>query len=123
MIQKRRIEIFEQYYSGLKEWASENNIQLPFIPDYATNNGHMFYIICNSPEQRDEIISTLRQNDILSVFHYLSLHKSDYYKGNYSGDELQNSDSYTSNLIRLPLYYELSSDDLVKITAILRNII
>lgn len=112
LIQKRRKDIFEQYQKGLTEWAQASSIQLPFIPDYATNNGHLFYMVCNSEEQRDRIIQFLKGNGIYTVFHYLSLHKSEYYKDKYCGIELRNADRYTQNLIRLPMYYELTDNNI-----------
>lgn len=118
-IQIQRKNIWETYYTGLKNWALEKNIKLPTIPDYATNNGHMFYIVCSSVEQRSAIIAKLKDKQILSVFHYLSLHASPYYMDKYDGDELPNSDRYTNCLLRLPLYFELTQDQLDSIIKIL----
>lgn len=115
IIQKRRTEIFEQYSCGLKDWASENNIQLPFIPEYATNNGHMFYMVCNNIDQRDQLIKHLKDAGIHAVFHYLSLHKSAFYANKYSGEELLMADNYSEKLIRLPMYFELEHSTLQKI--------
>lgn len=111
-IQKQRKKIWETYYTGLKTWAKERNVKLPTIPDYATNNGHMFYIVCNSLEQRSTIIKKLKDKQILAVFHYLSLHSSPYYQDRYEGEELVNSDVYTNCLLRLPLYFELTDNQL-----------
>jgi dTDP-4-amino-4,6-dideoxygalactose transaminase len=110
-IQEKRKRVWETYYKELKPWAQKNGIQLPFIPEYATNNAHMFYMVCSSDRQRVLLINHLRKDGILAVSHYLSLHSSPYYKGIYKGDELINSDKYTGCLIRLPLYYELSETD------------
>jgi len=111
-IQKRRKEIFDLYYNGLKDWTVENKIQLPFLPDYATNNGHMFYLVCNCIEQRDKLLMYLKGKRIYSVFHYLGLHKSKFYKNIYNNGDLINSDRYTDCLIRLPFYYELKNDEI-----------
>lgn len=109
-IQKRRIEIWDQYYDGLKEWGKSNNIKLPFIPEYATNNGHMFYLICKTPKQRDLLIKHLKYKEIHSVFHYLSLHKSEFCKYFFDvNKEMPNSDLYTEQLVRLPFFYELDN--------------
>lgn len=110
-IQTKRKHIWQMYYDGLKEFAKKNDISLPYIPDYATNNAHMFYMVCKDLAQRTKIISYLKQNNILSVFHYLSLHKSPFYKDKHDGRELKQCDRYADNLIRLPLYYELTDDD------------
>jgi dTDP-4-amino-4,6-dideoxygalactose transaminase len=111
-IQKRRIEIWHQYYSGLKDWAKSNGVKLPVIPDYATNNGHMFYMVCKSADQRKQLICHLKDNAIHSVFHYLSLHKSDFYRSKYIGEDLMQADNYSDCLLRLPFYYELKNEEI-----------
>jgi dTDP-4-amino-4,6-dideoxygalactose transaminase len=109
-IQDRRKEIWQNYHEGLKDWAIKNNVQRPFIPEYATVNGHMYYLVCPSVDFRTKLIDHLQQNDIKSVFHYLSLHKSPYYKDKYHGPELPLSDKYSDCLVRLPLFYDLDYD-------------
>ncbi len=110
MIQQRRISIWEQYHEALKDLATEGHFSLPVISDYAVNNGHMFYMICRSQNERQELIEFLKRNDILPTFHYQSLHKSPYFKDKHDGRELPNSDMYSERLLRLPLYYELSDE-------------
>lgn len=111
-IQKRRKEIWNSYWHGLKDWAEAADIQLPFIPDYASNNGHLFYLVCKNLEQRTALINKLKENDILAVFHYLSLHKSPFYQAKHDGRELPESDRYSDCLLRLPLFYELKKTDI-----------
>lgn len=111
-IQAKRKHIWEQYYEELKELQDEGKIKLPFIPDYATNNGHMFYLICSSLKERQDLISYLKKKDILTVFHYLSLHKSPYYRTFNDNIELPLSDYYTEHLVRLPMYYGLTEKDI-----------
>jgi len=114
-IQKNRISVWNKYQKGLALWAQKNNIGLPFIPDYATNNGHMFYLVCQSIEQRNDLIAKLKKDDILAVFHYLSLHKSEFYSSKHDNRLLPQSDRYTETLLRLPLFYELNSDDIDRV--------
>jgi dTDP-4-amino-4,6-dideoxygalactose transaminase len=106
-IQTRRLEIWNEYYSNLKDWAEINTVQLPNIPLYATNNAHMFYLICPNLDFRNNLIDKLKQNNILAVFHYQSLHKSPFYLKNHDGRVLVNSDFLTDTLVRLPMFYEL----------------
>ena len=108
-IQKKRSKMWNKYYKGLKNWALKNKVRLPYIPEYASNNSHMFYLVCHNPEQRQALLLHLRNNGILAVFHYLSLHKSPFYASLYNGDELPNSDRYTDCLLRLPLFCELNN--------------
>lgn len=110
-IQSRRKNIWERYNAKFKELGMNGTIRLPFIPDYATNNAHMYYLVTNGLEQRNKLIESCKAKNIHPVFHYLSLHKSPYYKNKYEGYELKNSDLYTDSLVRLPLYYSLSEDE------------
>jgi len=112
VIQTKRKLIWNTYNNGLKVWAKEKNINLPYQPKYSTNNAHMFYMVCESLEQRNTIIQKLKDDGILSVFHYLSLHKSPFFANKYEGQELAMSDKYTNRLLRLPLFYELSDENL-----------
>ena len=112
-IQEKRKSIWNNYFEKLSNWANENNVMLPTIPDYATNNAHMFFLTCESLEQRTAIIQKLREADILAVFHYLSLHSSPYYSDKHDGRRLPETDKFSDCLIRLPLFYELNSDMVV----------
>lgn len=111
-IQLRRLEIWEEYYSKLKQWADRNEIQIPYIPDYATNNAHLFYLACKNPSQRNHLITKLKSKGIHAVFHYLSLHQSAYYRDKHDGRPLPQSDRYSDCLLRLPFYFELSREEL-----------
>lgn len=110
-IQARRKAIWNLYYEGLKPLEKKEYVQLPVIPEFATNNAHIFYFLCDSLRTRTKLISYLKKNGILAVFHYLSLHKSPYYKDRHDGRSLPNSDRYSDCLLRLPLYYELKEEE------------
>ena len=107
-IQQRRIRLWKTYAEELSPLAERGLFRMPDIPDYATNNAHMFYLVCRSLEERTKLIAYLRSCDVLAVFHYLSLHKSDYYQAHSScRQQLELCDNYADCLVRLPLYYEL----------------
>jgi dTDP-4-amino-4,6-dideoxygalactose transaminase len=110
-IQAKRKAIWEKYYNQLGAWTHKSGIRLPEIPEYGTNNGHAFYMVCSGNQQRSSLIAYLKENSIWAVSHYISLHSSPYYKGQYTGKELPNSDMYTQRLVRLPLFYELTEAD------------
>lgn len=109
-IQETRTKHWNNYFTRLSQWAGANGITLPMIPQSATNNAHMFYLVCNSLEQRSVIIEKLKSKDILSVFHYISLHESPFYKDRHDGRKLPNSQRYTNTLLRLPMYFELDTN-------------
>ena len=114
-IQNRRKTIWNSYFEGLKSLENAGKVKLPFIPSYATNNAHMFYLVCNTLEERSALIAHLKKDDILAVFHYLSLHDSPFYKQKHDGRHLPNSDRFSNTLLRLPLFYELTDADVAKI--------
>lgn len=112
-IQQIRKSHWEYYNDKLQNWALENEIQLPILPSFATNNGHMFYIVCKSIQQRQTIIEKLKSENILSVFHYISLHGSPFYKNSYTGLDLSESDRYSDCLLRLPMFYDLNVQEII----------
>ena len=114
-IQKRRHEIWNQYHSQLNKWANENGVELPYIPDYATNNSHMYYLVFRNLGDRTLFISTLKENKVNAVFHYQSLNKSPFYLSKNKKIDLINSDRYTDSLVRLPFYFELDPDSVINI--------
>lgn len=112
-IQARRESIWKQYHEGLQALSDKGYFKMPDIPGYATNNAHMFYMVCRSLDERTQLIAHLKENDICAVFHYLSLHKSDYYRQHHEGiiPDLPNCDHYADCLVRLPMYFELTDSD------------
>ena len=122
LIQNRRKAIWEQYHEGLKDLEEKGLVRLPEIPAYATNNAHMFYLVCRSLEERTALIKHLKENSVLSVFHYLSLHLSDYYTANNTDiPNLPECDHYADCLVRLPMYYELKDEEVQKIVGLINE--
>lgn len=120
-IQNRRKVLWNYYYANLKILEEKGQLKLPIIPEYATNNGHMFYLILESLEQRAKFISHLKKKNILSVFHYISLHESDFYKNKHDGRCLPNADKFSDTLVRLPLFYELTDNEINKIIMVIKD--
>ena len=111
-IQSRRKFICKQYMTGFQKITSDGYCQLPNVPSWATNNAHMFYLVCRSIEERSNLIEYLKCNGVYAVFHYLSLHSSPYYHSTHGSRELKNSDRFSNNLVRLPLYYEMTNEQI-----------
>ena len=121
-IQNKRKSLWRQYYAGLESLAAKGYFRLPDIPSYATNNAHMFYLVCNNLEERSGLIKYLKEHDVLSVFHYLSLHQSEYYTTHYSEiPSLPNCDRYADCLVRLPMFYELKEEQVDYIVNLISN--
>lgn len=116
-IQNRRKMLWNIYSEELSPLADKGYFTLPDIPEYATNNAHMFYIVCRNINERTALISFLKENGIMACFHYLALHKSEYYTKHYTDrPELPNCDRFADCLVRMPMYYELKEDEVKYIT-------
>lgn len=113
-IQNKRKHIWQMYYDGLNGKIG-NTIKMPYLPGFATNNAHMFYLLCPSLEYRTKLMSFLKENEVQTTFHYLPLHSSTYYQEKHDGRKLTNCDRYADTLVRLPLYYELTDAEVTKI--------
>lgn len=121
-IQKKRKLLWTTYSDNLKPLEQKGLLNLPYLPSFATNNAHMFYVVTQDIKQRDALIAYLKQNGIHAVFHYLSLHKSSYYTKNNpteSNKQLPQSDKYTDCLIRLPFFYTLSVSEVNEISKVI----
>lgn len=108
-IQVKRKENWEYYFSSLKILKKAGRIGLPCIPTFATNNAHMFYLIVKDLTERDALLAALKYHGIQAIFHYLPLHDSPFFKRVSNGTfDLPNATNYSNQLLRLPLYYDLS---------------
>ncbi|WP_305981828.1 dTDP-4-amino-4,6-dideoxygalactose transaminase [Roseivirga thermotolerans] len=115
-IQSKRVAIWNRYNEALKDLASNEGFSLPSIPEFATNNGHMFYLVMPTPQDRAAMISFLKERGVHSVFHYLSLHKSTFHteymaKLGRPVQDLPQSDHYSNCLIRLPFFNDLTDSE------------
>ena len=117
-IQGKRKHIWNRYFEGLNGKIG-NEVKLPYIPEYATNNAHMFYLLCPSLEYRTALMKFLKENDVQTTFHYLPLHSSKFYENKHDGRELPNCDRYGDTLVRLPLFYELTDWEIDKIVKLI----
>lgn len=119
LIQNKRKFLHKCYYENL---LHSELITLPTLPQYATNNGHMFYVTAKNVEVRDTLISKLKDKGYHAVFHYISLHSSPYYNDKHDGRVLINSDKFTDCLLRLPLFFELEENDVIKISECIKSV-
>ena len=120
-IQHKRKYIWETYQKRLKPLADKGCFSLPDIPDYATNNAHMFYLVLPSLEARTALIKYLKENGVGAVFHYLSLHSSEFYKSRHDGRQLPECDRYADCLVRLPLFYDLTIEQVNTICDLIKT--
>jgi len=111
-IQTKRKNIWKKYYDGLTPLAEKGFFSMPHIPEGATHNAHIFYIVCKSMKARGEYISYMRASNIKVQFHYLTLHDSPYYQSLHEGRKLPNAKYYAECLVRLPLFVDLTDEEI-----------
>jgi dTDP-4-amino-4,6-dideoxygalactose transaminase len=116
-IQRRRKYLWNYYHNKLGTLETSGMISYIKQPPYATNNAHLYYFITRNLEERTGLIAHLKKNNIQAIFHYLPLHQSSYFKGKHDGRALPNAIRYSDRIIRLPFYYELSTDEIDYIAA------
>ncbi len=122
IIQKRR-DICEQYREKLKALEERKIIRLAHGESASGNhNGHIFYIITRSLEERIRLIGALKQENIHAVFHYVPLHSSPAGKKFCrTAGELKHTDELSNRVLRLPLYYEMDLDDVDRVADVIIN--
>lgn len=112
-IQEKRLAIWNYYQETLRPLADAGFIEQPYIPDYAAHNAHMYYLKVKNLETRTDLIRYMKEKGVLCVFHYIPLHTSEAGQkfGRFFGE-----DKYTTKeserLMRLPLFYNLSEQDM-----------
>jgi dTDP-4-amino-4,6-dideoxygalactose transaminase len=111
-----RRRIFDLYYRSLGSLQGEGFLRLPSVENDSVCNGHLFYVITRSTEERTRLMQHLYENEILAVIHYVPLHSSPagLRCGRVSGD-MKVTDDISSRLLRLPLYYEMSDEDVSRV--------
>lgn len=123
-IQKQRIRHWNYYFEKLQALEHLGRIRLPSFENFATINGHIFYLTANSLQDRDRLLSFLKYYGIQAIFHYLPLHTSPYFRNaGQSIPILPNAEKYGDTLVRLPLYVELSEKQIDFVTGKVREFI
>lgn len=116
-ITQARLDRWQEYWEQLTPLAEAGRIELPYIPPYCTHNAHMFYIKTKDMEERSRLIAYLKEKEILSVFHYVPLHSA---PAGMKFGRFHGEDCYTTKeserILRLPMYYKLTSDQVAYIT-------
>lgn len=121
-IQEKRRRVWERYHESLADWAGSNDVRLPVIPAECEQSHHMFYVLLPSPEHREALISHLKAQSILSVFHYTPLHISGAgRKFAARASDCPVTKDVSERLLRLPFYNDLSESEQDHVTAAVKN--
>jgi len=117
-----RRRIFERYYSLLRPLEDEGVLRLPYVDSECASNGHMFYIITRSLEERTRMLEHLKKQGILAVFHYVPLHSSPAGKKYCRTSQgMEVTDDLSNRLLRLPMYYEMRDEDINRVVENVRS--
>ena len=110
-INQTRLERWKQYYKLLSPLQEAGKIELPVIPEGCVQSGHMFYIKTKDQEERDRLIAFMKENDILTVFHYVPLHSAPagLKFGRFHGEDIYTTKE-SERLLRLPMFYQLTRE-------------
>lgn len=113
-IQACRMARYEQYRELLKPLEDRGLIRLPIVPEGCVHNAHMFYILTKDLKERMEMFQFMKQNGILFASHYVPLHSAPAGAkfGRFHGEDKYTTSSY-ERLLRLPMYYKLTEEDVV----------
>ena len=116
-INEKRLASWQKYYTAFESLETKGYVQRPIIPDECRHNAHMFYLKVRDLELRSDLISYLKSNGVMAVFHYVPLHSS---KAGERFGRFCGEDKYTTKeserLVRLPMYYGLSDNDIDYVT-------
>ena len=119
-ITAKRRHICTAYASQLAPLQLTGNLRLPAFD--SDSNGHMFYIILDSIATRTLLIAHLKAQGIHPVFHYVPLHSSPAgRKYGRIGSTMTVTDDLSERLLRLPLHYEMSDEDIVRISTAIHD--
>ncbi len=121
-ILERRLELWNLYHSHFQSLEEDGLINRPYIPNECEHNGHIYYIVLKSEDQRDALIQKLNRNSIQGIFHYIPLHSSPAGKkyGKIKSD-LPITDELSKRLLRLPLWVEMKEESVVKIVKLINS--
>ena len=122
LINKNRLQTWNVYFNHLKELNDLGYIELPEIPKYCEHNAHMFYLKCKDLNERTRLIAYLRDKDIMAVFHYIPLHSAPAGRkyGRFHGEDIYTTKE-SERLVRLPLYYNMESEDTKKVISAVKE--
>jgi dTDP-4-amino-4,6-dideoxygalactose transaminase len=118
-IQQRRLQHWMQYDALLADCEAPGVVSPPKIPKHAHPNAHSYYLVCRDAATRSALIAFLKENGVHSTSHYRSLHRAAFFKDRHDGRALPHADRFTDTLVRLPLFYDLGSEDVARVCALI----
>jgi dTDP-4-amino-4,6-dideoxygalactose transaminase len=111
-VQRQRLHLWNFYQSELAAWAARWGVQQPHLPLASEHPAHLYFLVMERPEHREQLVVYLRELQIHTAYHYLPLHLSPmglHYGGRPGQCPVTESVAY--RLVRLPLYAGLGEDE------------
>ena len=106
---RQRIKTYKRYIEGLMGLANRERFALPIEPKDTIGNGHKFFLMTRTPEERTNLRKYLGDRGIQAVSHYEPLHlaPAGIRYGRQHGD-LGVTESSAARILRLPLFADIS---------------
>ncbi len=119
-IRDDRTRSFNDYIELLFPLKEKGLLDLPYVPKDCVHNGHMFYVMTRDLKEREALQRYLRENGIGSAFHYVPLHSAPegLSTGRFEGEDIFTTSTY-ERLLRLPMYYHLTREDIEYIWSVI----
>ena len=114
-VQTRRREIWQEYHRELSAWASARDVRQPVVPEGCDPSWHLYFLIMPTLERRQQFIAHMQGRGVSCVFHYLPLHRSLMAERLGPTRSLPVAEQAADRLVRLPMYNDMSNDDLTMV--------
>jgi dTDP-4-amino-4,6-dideoxygalactose transaminase len=111
-ITSARLGVWQHYHEAFKDLEAQGHFTRPHVPAECTHNGHMYYLMTRSLEDRTALMAHLKERGIGAVFHYVPLHTAPGgLKFGKTSGSLSKTTEYSDRLLRLPLWAGLTAND------------
>lgn len=121
-VNTHRRQLWNRYWQQLQTLEENGYVQLPHPLPKARHNGHLFFLLCQSPKERERLTIHLKKHGISAYFHYTPLHLSP--AGQQYGRTpapLPVSEHKSKCLLRLPLYFDLTFEQVDYVCQVLKS--
>lgn len=118
----RRLDIWNQYFNYFADLETAGKLRRPRVPDYATHNAHIFFVLLNDQATRNELLHYLQDNGVGATFHYMPLHSAPLgQKYGYKPEDLPITENAAGRLLRLPLHFNMTDKDVETVCTLVNN--
>jgi dTDP-4-amino-4,6-dideoxygalactose transaminase len=122
-ITAQRLSLWNRYYAECRPLEALG-VRCPVIPEHASHNAHLFYLLLPAAASRAEVLADLNRQGVNAIFHYVPLHTSEAGR-RYGriGSRMDVTDDLSSRLIRLPLWVGMNQEQVATVIARVSDLI